>query len=239
MPALVNLGDTEIMTAVRAVLLHLLPPGIEVIRAFGNRVPQPVTPDFCVLSELRRERLSTNRDKDTDIRLVGGIDGETLVVTSGPALLPGYTLYGAAVIAGSVVTGTLEQPDAYTVTPPQVVPAGSRIFAGRHAMLQPVDVVYQCDVHGLDSNRHAWAIHTTWRDEAGCQLLAEASWPFGMTPLYAEDPRMVPFANAESQWEDRWVVDLHTQVNLVVSLGQEFAERLEVDLFAVDLFLIP
>ena len=163
MPALVNLGDTEIMTAVRAVLLHLLPPGVEVIRAYGNRVPQPVTPDFCVLSELRRERLSTNRDKDTDIRLVGGIDGETLVVTSGPALLPGYTLYGAAVIAGSVVTGTLEQPGAYTVTPPQVVPAGSRIFAGRHAMLQPVDVVYQCDVHGLDSNRHAWAIHTTWR----------------------------------------------------------------------------
>jgi hypothetical protein len=239
MPALVSLGDTEIMTAIRAVLLYLLPPGVEVIRAYSNRVAQPIGPDYCVLSEVRRERLSTNLNTDVDIKVIGSIAGDTMTVTSGPVLLPGTVLFGPAVVAGSAVTAMAEQAGTYTVAPSQTVPAGSRIYAGRHAMQQPVDIVYQCDVYGPNSNRNALAIHTTWRDERGCQLLAEASQPHGMTPLYADDPRMVGFDNAEAQWEDRWTLELHTQVNLVVTLGQEFADKLEVDLLPVDLFLIP
>ena len=241
MPAVVSLGDTEIMTAVRAVLLYLLPPGVEVIRAYANRVPQPVTPDFCVLSEVRRERLSTNRTNDADVRFTGGIDGDTLTVTSGPALMAGYSLYGSAVVPGSVITGVLDQPGAYTVTPSQIVLAGSRIYAGRHVMVQPMDVVYQCDIHGPNGNLYATAIQTVWRDARGCELLAEAAKPYTMVPLYADDPRMVPFANGESQWEDRWIVDLHTQVNFLVSLGQEFAESLAIQppLWPVDLMPPP
>jgi hypothetical protein len=239
MPALVSIGDTEIMTAVRAVLLGILPSGVEVIRAYGNRVPEPLSPDFCVLTTLRRERLSTNVDADADLHLIGGIVNDTLTVTSGPILLPGYLLYGSVMVPGSVVTAVLEAPGSYTVAPPQMVAAGSRIYAGRHTMLQPMDVVYQCDVHGPNGDMNALAIQTTWRDERGCQLLAQASQPYGMTPLYAEDPRMVPFPNAESQWEDRWIVDLHTQVNLVVSLDQEFADQLKLGIYSVDVVTIP
>jgi hypothetical protein len=239
MPALVNLGDGEVLSALRSVLLYLLPSGVDVIRAYGNRVPEPVALDYCVLSPLRRERLSTNRDTDLDLRLLGGIAGDTLTVEFGAPLLANYLLFGLAVAPLTVITAVLETPGTYTVSPPQTVPPGSRIYAGRHTMLQPADCVYQCDVHGPNSSANAMIIQTTLRDERGCQLFTEVSGPLEIQPLYADDPRMVPFPNAEAQWEDRWVVDLHIQANVIVSLGQEFADEVIINLIPVDPFYAP
>jgi hypothetical protein len=239
MAAYVNAGDTAVLAAVRTVLLGIVPAGVEVIRAYGNRVPEPLGPDFCVVSPLRRDRLSTNRDVDVDTWVTGGIEGETLVVEQGFTLLPGYSLYGPAVARGSLITAASPEANTYTVAPPQVVPAGSKLYVGRHVMLQPVDAVYQCDVHGPNSSATAIAIQTVWRDEIGCQMLREASGALELQPLYADDPRMVPFTNAEAQWEDRWIVDLHVQANLIVTLGQEFADQVVVGFYPVDLFLIP
>jgi hypothetical protein len=50
---------------------------------------------------------------------------------------------------------------------------------------------------------------------------------------------MAAFQNAESQWEDRWVVDLHLQANVVVTVGQEFADEVLIRMFPVDLFIVP
>lgn len=239
MSALVSLGDTEALSVVRAVLLALLPSGTEVIRAFGNKVPEPIGEDFVVVSPLRRERLSTNRDTNFDLRVIGSISDETMLVENGFTLLPGYSLYGPAVARGSVITAAGPNANSYTVAPPQAVPAGSKIYVGRHAMLQPADLVYQCDVHGPTSSMSAMAIATTFRDDHGCRLFKEASGPLELQPLYADDPRMVPFTNAEAQWEDRWIVDLHVQANIIVTLGQEFADEVVIGLYPVDLFLIP
>jgi hypothetical protein len=60
-----------------------------------------------------------------------------------------------------------------------------------------------------------------------------------MQPLYADDPHMAGFANAESQWEDRWIVDLHVQANIIVSVDQEFFDEVRLDLFPVDLLIVP
>lgn len=240
MPALVNLGDTQALAVVRTVLLELLPPGIEVIRAFGNKVPEPVGDDFCVVTPLRRERLATNRDTDLDLRVTGSITDDIMLVQQpGITLLPGYTLYGPHVVRGSVITATGPNAHSYVVAPPQAVPAGSTIYVGRHVMLQPADLVYQCDVHGPNSSMNAAAIHTAWRDDAGYQMVKAASGPLEMAPLYADDPHMAPFQNAEAQWEDRWIVDLHLQANIIVTLGQEFADEVVIGLYPVDLFLIP
>jgi hypothetical protein len=242
MPSLVNFGDTEILSVMRAVLLEWLPSGVDVIRAYGNRVPEPLTPDFCVLSPLRRERLSTNRDTNIDIKLTGGIVGNTLTVETGGPVQAGYPLYGLAVVPGTVVTAALPTAGprgSYTVTPAQSVMAGSKIYAGRHAMLHPADCVYQCDVHGPNSSANVMAIATTWRDEYGCQRFLDASGALEMQPLYADDPHMAAFQNAESQWEDRWVVDLHLQANVVVTVGQEFADEVLIRMFPVDLFIVP
>ena len=238
--ALVNFGDIQVLAVVRTVLLGLLPPGIEVIRAYGNRAPEPIGPDFCVLSPPHiRERLSTNRDADLDLRVAGHITGSTLVVEDGFALQVGYPLYGPHVAPGSRIVAAGPLPNEYTVAPPQTVPAGTTVYVGRHAMLQAADLVMQCDVHGPNSSINATAISVAWRDDAGYQLVRAASGPLEMAPLYADDPRMVPFQNAESQWEDRWIVDLHLQGNVIVTLGQEFADVVVIGMFPVDLFLDP
>ena len=239
MVALVNFGDVEIITAMRAVLLDLVPTGVDVIRALDNRVPEPNGDNFVVITPLRRERLATNANTDTDIRLTGSIAGTTLTVETGPVLLPGYSLYGLLVAPRTAVVASLADPGTYTVTPAQSVPAGSKLYAGRHAMMQPFDMVYQCDIHGPRSELNAQAISTTWRDERGCELMAAAAPLLGIRPLYADDPRMVAFVNAESQWEDRWIVDLHLQANIVVELGQEFAEVVEVEIYPTDLVVVP
>jgi hypothetical protein len=240
MAAFVNLGDTQVLSVVRTVLLGLLPPGIEVIRAYGNRVPEPIGPDFCVLSPPHiRTRLSTNRDTDLDLSVTGQIVAETLVVSAGAPLLAGTPLYGPAVRPGSLVTAVAPDGASYTVTPPQTTPPGSTIYVGQHTMLAPTDLVCQCDVHGPNSSLNASALAITWRDDAACQLIKAASGPLEMQPLYADEPRMVPFTNAEAQWEDRWVVDLHLQANILVTVGQEFADELAVGLLPVDLFLVP
>jgi hypothetical protein len=240
MVALVNLGDTEVLTVARAVLLALLPDGVEVIRAYANRVPEPIGPDFVVLSPLRRERLSTNRDIDLDLKVIGSIAGETMTVPTGPALAPGYGLYGPGVVRGSVITAAGPDAHTYTVAPPQTAPAGSTLYVGRHLMSQPIDYVFQADVFGPASSRNVEAIATIWRDDAGCQAVQVAAAAFGeMQPLFADDPHMAAFQSAESAWEDRWIVDLHLQINTVVTVGQQFADTLAITMLPVDLFLIP
>lgn len=239
MPAIVSHGDVEILSAVRSVLLDLLPSGVEVIRAQSNRVPQPLSPDHCVLTPLRRERISTNIDTDIDIKLIGEIAGTTLIVESGGTLRAGYVLFGLGLAPRTVVIEALAQDDTYSVDPAQTVAPGSRIYAGRHSVLQAVDIAYQCDVHGPNSDANAIAIATAWRDEALCRRMRETAGPIELQPLHADDPRQVPFINAESQWEDRWIVELHVQANIDVSLDQQFADEVIIDLLPVDLVVVP
>ncbi len=51
--------ESQILAAVRAWLLALLPAGTEVVRGQDNRVPQPKGPGFAVLTPGRLEALST------------------------------------------------------------------------------------------------------------------------------------------------------------------------------------
>ena len=69
MPATISLTETQTMTALRAVLLGIVPAGVEVIRAQQNRVPEPVGPDFVLLTPILRTRLATNVDTYTDAPL--------------------------------------------------------------------------------------------------------------------------------------------------------------------------
>ncbi|HEY7294247.1 MAG TPA: hypothetical protein VH916_04355, partial [Dehalococcoidia bacterium] len=72
---------------------------------------------------------------------------------------------------------------------------------------QAVDLVYQIDVHGPSSHDNAAVITTLWRDEYGVDSFA-ASLPdpsnpgLGLAaPLHADEPRQVPFIDAEQQYE--------------------------------------
>jgi hypothetical protein len=57
---------------------------------------------------------------------------------------------------------------------------------------------------------------------------------FDVTPLYADDPKQVPFLNGEQQYETRWIVEAVLQVNPVVSVPQQFMDAASITLVEVD-----
>lgn len=60
-----TLTDDEIMTALRAFLLAVLPSGVEVVQGQDNRVAEPLGPDHVIMTPARREQLSsTTHDYD-------------------------------------------------------------------------------------------------------------------------------------------------------------------------------
>jgi len=69
MPASISLTETQIMTALRAVLAGIVAPSVEIIRAEINRVPEPIGPNFILMTPIHRVRLATNIDTFTDTRL--------------------------------------------------------------------------------------------------------------------------------------------------------------------------
>ncbi len=96
-----------------------------------------------------------------------------------------------------------------TYTDPYPLPGGVG------AALQPTRVVVQLDVHGPNSGDNAQVIATMLRDPYAFDAFAASG--FDVVPLYADDPRQIPFIDAEKQYEDRWIVDAHLQANEVVT----------------------
>lgn len=74
--------DQAAFLALRAFLLKILPPGTEVIKAQVNRVPEPKSADFVLMTPLRRERIETNVDDYFDVLATGTILGNVLTVTA-------------------------------------------------------------------------------------------------------------------------------------------------------------
>ena len=74
---------------------------------------------------------------------------------------------------------------------------------------RPTDFQIQTDCYGSASGDWANIIATVWNSPLAVQFLAS----YGITPLYAEDPRELSGVNGEDQYEERWIVILHMQFN--------------------------
>ena len=98
--------------------------------------------------------------------------------------------------------------------------------------LQPTEVTFQLDVHGPESADHAQIISTLFRDEYAVNAFAASG--IDVAPLHADDPRQIPFINQENQFENRWVVEALLQANQVVTVSQDSANVVEVDVISVD-----
>jgi hypothetical protein len=240
-PALVDLTETQILGAVRSLLLAIVPPGVECIRAQVNKVPEPIGPDFLIMTPMRRERLSTNVDNDSDILLTGSIADTTLTVTAvkNGALVPGMTVTSPTVAPGTTIVAVLSGTGGvgtYTVNPSQQVPSGP-LYAGLHAMLVATEYCLQIDVHGPNSGDTAQMITTLARDAITVQAI-ERQGVSNLQTLYASDPRQMAFLNAESQYEDRWMIEWHLQANITTSVFQDFADELHADITNVEAELL-
>ncbi len=225
--------QSQIMTAVRSVLLAVLPSGMEVIQSQMNMVPEPPGNDFVVLTPILRTRLSTNVDAYQDTSFIGSIAAEVLTVSEvtlgviQPSLSP--TLFGVNVAAGTAITaqigGTPGGPGVYTISVSQTLPSGP-LAAGVMGMKQAIQLTVQADIHGPLSPDNAQLVSTIFRSAYGTELFSATN--VDVTCLYTSDPREQSFNNAEALVEWTWGVDLILQANQTVSVPQQFFDTIAI-----------
>lgn len=231
-------NQDAIFTALRAVLRGMLPDKTDVIQAQVNLVPEPKNENFVLMTETNRVRLATNVDDFADAFFVGSIAGAVMTITQAfyGALKVGSQVLGTGVAADTIVesfgTGS-GGVGTYTVTVEQTL-SSRGLAAGVGNYLQPTEVSIQLDVHGPASSDNAQTISTLMRDEYATSRFAALD-P-NIAPLHADDPRQLPFLNAEQQYEDRQVVEMKLQANQTVTVPQYFAAAIELGLVPVDLF---
>jgi len=116
--------------------------------------------------------------------------------------------------------------------------ASEGMAAGIAAITQPTKITFQVDVHGPNSANNAQSISTLMRDDFAIQSFLASG--FDVTPLYADDPKQIPFMNAEGQWETRWIVEAVLQANEIISgIPQQFAAQLAVALTNINAAYSP
>jgi hypothetical protein len=102
-------------------------------------------------------------------------------------------------------------------------------------MLQPVEYTVQLDVHGPNGADNAFRISTVFRDEYATTAFASYDTGGDLQPLYADDPKQIPFVNDQDQVETRWVLEACLQANqAVVNIPQQFFDQVQVGLIEVD-----
>lgn len=97
---------------------------------------------------------------------------------------------------------------------------------GTRQITQTTQFDVQLDVHGPASGNNVQTIATLWRDLYSTTFFDAC--PIDIQSLYASDPRQVPFLNAESQYENRWTIDLSLQVNPSITLPQDFGDEVDI-----------
>lgn len=229
-----SLSQTQVLKVVGDFLQSILPAGTSVTVGQVNRVPQPEG-NSVVMWPLRVPRLATNVDDDDDAKFQGSIAGALMAVDAIAIgdVVPGRTLFGEGVAGGTVI-GVQQSGDpggvgTYAVAPSQTV-TETTLSAGGATKEQSTEFVMQADVHGPSSGDNAQTISTLFRDGYAVDQLDST----GVTPLYADEPRQMPFITGADQYEDRWSVDLHMQIKPVVTVPQEYADSVDMTLVDVD-----
>jgi hypothetical protein len=227
-----SVTEADVYQSLKNFLATILPSGIPILRTQINRVVSPVG-DFVMMTPLSRTRLATNIDATIDIAMTGQIDGLTLTVDS---------ITGGALAVGSLLFGTATQPIAantritafdsgtggagtYTVSPEQSF-AFDRLYAGVTTSIAPTQLTFQLDLYGEHSADYAQTVTTLLRDEYGTHYFDGLGLP--IQTLYADDARQMPFIDAETQYEHRWIVEAQLQANIEIDTPMQFADQLAV-----------
>lgn len=240
-------SQSDVLQSLRAFLLDVLPDGTDVIAGQPNRVPEPKSPNFVIMTPIRVERLGTNRGTGFDVKFAGSIAGNLLTVTSVAidprtglqhgAIATGRFLYGVNVADGTKIASQLTGPPGgigtYQLSKSQTL-SSETLAAGYWQYLQPAMATVQLDFHSADlsSSDMVMTASTLFRSEYGTRFF-KALGP-DVTPLYADDPSQMPFINDQQQYEWRWVLDACMQVNDIAQVGQQFADAVNIGLIEVD-----
>lgn len=235
------------MASLRQFLLAVLPSGVEVIRGQENRTPEPLILDFVTMTPLFRERLETNTDSYSDFEILTFVSPLTNIPTVGDVLVnAGLTAAGVITAISGLNIAVTPTPGKYFAAADTVLDQTSSLATGTLAsvaygnkiVMQPTKMTVQLDVHGPNSGDNAQIISTLFRDEYAVDQFETSG--YGVVPLYADDPKQIPFFNGEQQVEERWVVDAVMQCNPFVGIPLQFADALgPVNVISVDALYPP
>ena len=237
----VSPNKNDIQLALQAFLNNILSVGIEVIEGQENKVSEPNGDDYVVMWAISKPRLNTNVDEESDVFFTGLVDGTILIVSSiayGQILL-GTTLFGPNVIDGTTIISDASGSEgigAFNISPSQVI-ASQNFAAGYQEKTQNTEVIYQLHVHGSSSADNVQIISTLFRDEYGISFIAGQNE--NISPLFTDDPKQVPFINSEQQYEERWIIEVHLQVNATIIVPQQFADIVTVNIVNVETISNP
>jgi len=95
----------------------------------------------------------------------------------------------------------------------------------------------QLDFYGPNAADNANIVATLFKSDFACSQVEATG--VDMDPLYAEEPRQIPFVNAENQYEKRWSVQCAFQFNPTVVVSQQFAASLHVVPASIDVVFPP
>lgn len=239
-------SENAIFSTLRTFLLGVLgdaipvltPDQVPVDQTQLNYITERSTDNFVVMTPTLRTRLSTNKDTFSDVAFIGSINGTTLTVTQVQqgVLAVGIPVLGSGALVGTRVSGLLTGTGGVgTYTVNQTQQAGAQQLAGGVVSVeQSTRMTVQLDVHGSKSADYAQIISTLLRSEYAVEQFD--SYGFGVVPLYASDPRQMPFMNAQQGFESRWTVDAEMQVRPSVAVPQQAAAELHADLKATSEF---
>jgi hypothetical protein len=87
---------------------------------------------------------------------------------------------------------------------------------------------YQIDCYGEEAASLADSLSTVFRSEWACDYFREHDDI--MQPLYASNPRQLPFVNNSQQYEQRWSFDINVQPNAQTTLPQVFMTGVTIKL---------
>lgn len=253
----VTITEAQIFQSLGDFISSVLDSSVDVSRGQQNRKAEPSADNYVVMWPLNRNRLSTNVETLVDVAFVGSIvpagSGPNPVLTVSQMLAgtvqQGLTLTGPGVssdatIGAQLAGGTPGGAGTYALNTAQPsTTVGSTILqAGYEQYMKPTQVDVQVDVHGPLSADNAEIIATLFRSSFGVEAFAAEGAAIGINfavgisaigavdvvPLYVEDPRQMPFLNAEQQYEERWIVEVHMQANIAVRVPRQFASALSL-----------
>jgi len=237
-----SITEAQFNTALGNLLQAMLPqfPAGQIIVGQVNRTSSPLG-DYVVWWPLRRPRLGTDVETPVDAVFTGTItpidsNTATLNITAVNPNFTGQIIVGSQIFSVDAVLGTTVTAlgtgtggiGTYVVTPSQTV-ASETMAAGSIGFDQATEIVTQIEVHGPNSGDNAQVVQQLFRSDFATTAMAGT----GITPLFCEVPRQVPFITAAQQYEERWIIDAHFDFAPIVQIPQEFAGAATVNVESV------
>lgn len=90
----------------------------------------------------------------------------------------------------------------------------------------------QVDIYGQGAGDRAIALETTFASSYGYDKIKAIDKR--LAPLYSSSAIQAPMINAESQWQERYIVTLSLQAHITVSFSQDYFDKAEISTKQVD-----